>query len=366
MPSPVRGRDRYAVRMLVQCELDQRRILHAVEFVEDHNHLLTPRAQFLEHHLHRLHLLLVQRMAQVDDVQQQVRLRHLFQRRLDDSIRWWGNCFKNPTVSVSSSFCLFRQNELPRRRVQRREKLVRRVHVRFRHAIEQGSIFPAFVYPTSETIGQCCRSRPARCVSRCCRTSVNSRESRAIFFGHAPAVDLELRSHPAPAVPMPRSAPRQVRPHAGQPRQEVLQLRQLDLQLAVLRRLRPLRENVQDQLRAVQNFPAENFLEIAALRRRQLVVENHRADVLLLATVAPVRRPCLRRCTSPPPATARRWIAVSTTSPPALFTSSPQFLQRLGVVPLVIVRRLEPDQKRALIARRGGSQVGRFQDGRNL
>ena len=58
-----RGGDRYAVRMLVQRVFDQRRVLHAVDLVEDHDHLLAPRAQLLEHYLHRLHLLLVQRMT---------------------------------------------------------------------------------------------------------------------------------------------------------------------------------------------------------------------------------------------------------------------------------------------------------------
>ena len=98
---------------------------------------------------------------------------------------------------------------------------------------------------------------------------------------HATSIHFKLRFTRAPR-PDAAALPRQVGPHAGQSRQQILQLRQFDLQLAVLR-LRTLRKNIKNELRPVENLPLENFFQIAALRGTQLVIENHRADVLLLA-----------------------------------------------------------------------------------
>jgi hypothetical protein len=61
---------------------------------------------------------------------------------------------------------------------------------------------------------------------------------------------------------------------AGQPRQHVLKLRQLHLQLP-LAGARVAGKNVQNQLRAVQHAAGKRRLKIAQLRRRQVVVEEH-------------------------------------------------------------------------------------------
>src|SRR6185436_15378794 len=71
--------------------------------------------------------------------------------------------------------------------------------------------------------------------------------------------------------------PGQRRAGADEPRQQVLELRELDLQLA-LARPRPPREDVENQLRAVDDLAADLFLDLAQLRRRQLVVEDDDVD----------------------------------------------------------------------------------------
>ena len=63
-----------------------------------------------------------------------------------------------------------------------------------------------------------------------------------------------------------------------QPRQQVLQLRELDLQLAFARPRAP-REDVEDQLRAVDDLAADLLFDLPQLRRRQLVVEDDDVDV---------------------------------------------------------------------------------------
>ena len=75
--------------------------------------------------------------------------------------------------------------------------------------------------------------------------------------------------------------PLEVRPHAGQARQRVLELRQLDLQPRFAR-ARAAREDVEDQLRAVHHLDAERLLEIAHLRRREVVVEDGHVGLALL------------------------------------------------------------------------------------
>src|SRR5204863_3422712 len=60
---------------------------------------------------------------------------------------------------------------------------------------------------------------------------------------------------------------------------QMLQLRQFDLQLACFR-ASALRENVQNQRRAIKHLALEGPLQIACLRRRQLIVENDRIDLV--------------------------------------------------------------------------------------
>ena len=71
--------------------------------------------------------------------------------------------------------------------------------------------------------------------------------------------------------------PRQRVARSDQPRHQVLELRELDLQLA-FPRARAAREDVEDELRAIDDLAIERAFEIAQLRRRQLVVEDDDVD----------------------------------------------------------------------------------------
>ena len=99
-----------------------------------------------------------------------------------------------------------------------------------------------------------------------------------------PAVDLELRlagtAHADAAGGTARSPTRlacQVRPGAGQARQAVHELRQLDLE-RTLARARVPSKDIEDERRAVQYLDlcilAERALDLALLARRQLVVKD--------------------------------------------------------------------------------------------
>ena len=94
---------------------------------------------------------------------------------------------------------------------------------------------------------------------------------------NAPAVGLEL-GFARPARADAAAEPRQRRAGAHQPRQQIFQLRKLHLQLA-LACLRAAREDIKDQLCAVDDLTADPFFDLPELRRRQLVVEDDHVDV---------------------------------------------------------------------------------------
>jgi len=89
----------------------------------------------------------------------------------------------------------------------------------------------------------------------------------------AAAIDFELGltwSARADAAGLPR----EVAPHAGEAGEEVLELGEFDLQ-ATFAGARPARENIENQLGAIDHLTVREFLEIAALRGGKLVIENH-------------------------------------------------------------------------------------------
>ena len=89
-----------------------------------------------------------------------------------------------------------------------------------------------------------------------------------------PAVGLELALAGAPR-PHPAAEALEVLPEAAHAREVVLELRQLDLELA-LGADGVLGEDVEDQLRAVDYPRLQRILELALLHRRELVVDDQR------------------------------------------------------------------------------------------
>ena len=68
-------------------------------------------------------------------------------------------------------------------------------------------------------------------------------------------------------------------PETPHPRQVVLELRELDLELA-LGGVRMVGEDVEDHRGAVDNGRAERLLEVALLSRRELVVDGDQVGVV--------------------------------------------------------------------------------------
>src|SRR5262249_40678336 len=98
-------------------------------------------------------------------------------------------------------------------------------------------------------------------------------------LAHPPTGDLELSfagATRAGATPEPR----EMRPRARQARQEVVELRQLDLQLA-LEAAGAGGEDVEDQLAAVEHLDVEALGEGALLAWAQVLVDDHHRGAML-------------------------------------------------------------------------------------
>ena len=96
----------------------------------------------------------------------------------------------------------------------------------------------------------------------------------------ATPINLELGLTGPPTADASReSGQRDVRA-LREPRQPVPELRQLDLELAVAGG-RVLRENVEDELRAIDNAQLHACSQVARLRGRQVLVDDDEINVAL-------------------------------------------------------------------------------------
>ena len=79
----------------------------AIDLIERNHGLLPIGAELGQRFINGSHLLAVLRMAEIDDMDQEVGLLTSSSVALNDSINMWGSLRMNPTVSVRSILCLF-------------------------------------------------------------------------------------------------------------------------------------------------------------------------------------------------------------------------------------------------------------------
>src|SRR3989442_2392550 len=255
------------------------RVREEIRFVEDVDHPLAvgtatavPRSAFRVPHfaLHDLHLLLPRRMPRVDHVQQQVRRARFLEgraergnevvRQLADEADGVG---ETKPVSVADI-------HLAGQGVERREQAILDEDVVARERAQDARL-------SSVGVAHERRAR-AGAPSLALVRAVVGYVVQPLFedgdlAADGPAVGLKL-GLARPAQPDATTDAGEVRPHAGEPGQEVLELRQLHLQLR-LGRARARREDVEDDLGAVHHPHREHLLEVRSLYRRQRLVEQH-------------------------------------------------------------------------------------------
>ena len=163
------------------------------------------------------------------------------------------------------------QRELPRAWVERDEEAVLRRHAGVGQPVEQRRL------PRVGVPHQCeltvAAPGAAAALQRPRALHLAQLGLELVHASHqAPAVDLELRLARPPGPDATRLLA-QRGAAAAQARQPVAQQRQLHLRLA-LGAARVLGEDVEDHRGAVDGRAAEQLLEVAVLRRRQVVVEH--------------------------------------------------------------------------------------------
>ena len=171
------------------------------------------------------------------------------------------------------------QRQAPGGRIERREKFVLGDHVRAGQEIEQRRF--AGIGVTNHG-----RHRPLMALAALAlhRTNFPHPFEFALQppdpFLHPPPIDFQLR-FARTARADAAALPREVAPHPRQARQQILQLRELDLQTAFTTP-RALRENIENELGAVEHLAGKKIFQVASLRRREFIIENHRGDLLVL------------------------------------------------------------------------------------
>ena len=263
--------------------------LDEVALVEDVQRRHIGGAHFLQHPPHGLDVPIALRAGRVDDVQHQVRLGHLFERRAkrrDERVR---QPIDESDGVGHQQLPLVRQAHLPHQRIQRDEQRVRRFGRLLRQQIEQRRLAGVGVADERDERHRGLLAPGAR-MPPPLPDRVDLLRDGVDLLANPPAIGLELRFAGTTRADA-AAQPGERRAGADEARQQVLQLRQLDLPLPFARACAP-REDVEDELRAIDHLAVDALFDLAQLRGRQLVVEDH--DVR--ADSARIRPPARRAC----------------------------------------------------------------------
>ena len=208
-------------------------------------------------------------------MQDEIGLRHLFERRAKRRDQGVRQPIDEPDRVRHEQLAAVGQAHLTHQGVERHEERVGGLRVGARQHIEERRL--ARVGVADER-----NRRHRRLVAPLAQLRAPAPHLLDVFADH-----VDARPDPAPVgfelglarSPRPDAAAEARERGAGadQPRQQVFQLRQLHLQLAFARP-GAARENVENELRAVDDLAADLLFDLPQLRRRELVVEDHDVD----------------------------------------------------------------------------------------
>ena len=166
-----------------------------------------------------------------------------------------------------------------RRRIERLEEAVGRRHLGAREHVQERRLADVRVARERHArhlVALAPAAHRRALLAQLAQATAQQRDARA----RQPAVGLELRLARASRADAAAEA-LEVLPHAAHALHVVLELRELDLELA-RRRVRVQREDVEDHARAVDDAHAELVLEHALLARRELVLGHDDLGLELL------------------------------------------------------------------------------------
>ena len=220
-------------------------------------------------------------MTRIHDVHQQLGFDDLLERgleRLDQAVRELAD---EPDGVGQQDVLVGRQAEPAGGRIERGEELVLGQRVGAGQRVEQGGFAGVGVADDR------CERPLVALASGPLRRALLADDGKLVLeledaLGGLATVGLELGFAFAADGSGGTALPGKVGPEAGQPRHQVLELGQLDLQLAFAG-ARALGEDLEDQRGAVEQLALEDLLQVAALGAGQLVVEDDGVHLLLLA-----------------------------------------------------------------------------------
>ena len=222
-------------------------------------------------------------------MQQQARLRDLLECGAEGGDEFAGQVADEAHRVGHDHLAFAREAQPPRRRIEGREHLVLHAHLGLGERSQERALAGVCVAYDREN-GESAPLAPlAPRLTLPAQLLELALEPRHPVAG-APAVDLELLL----ARSAPTDAARQARERAvgalRQARQPVAQLGELHLQLAVPGP-RLLREDVEDQLGAIDHAQVEPIAEVASLGGRQVLIEDHEVHVVLEGSYHQVLEP---------------------------------------------------------------------------
>ena len=217
-------------------------------------------------------LLIAIRVARIDDVDEEVRVLHLLERRAKRRDQLFGELANEADGVGDDHLALVGKPQATADRIERREQFVSRERVALGHRVEQRRLARIGVAADRDD-RQIATLAPAAAqpaiVGELGEATLEQRDPIA----RAATIDLEL-GLAGTATADATGEPRHHRVLLDQPRQRVAQLRELDLELAVAAR-GVLREDIEDQHRAIEDLELGRLGDRPRLPGRQIGIEDH-------------------------------------------------------------------------------------------
>ena len=215
-------------------------------------------ANLVQHLLDDPNLFLVKRIGQIHQVQQQIGAADFFERALERFDQGMGNLVDKTDGIDDHHFIAAGQTQRARGRVKRRKQFVFDKHAGARERVHQSRF--ARVGISDQRHGRETALHGAPCVAapRVRSTVLKPMLEMADALANAPSIDFQLRLAGTAGADT-AAEPRQMGPLARQARQQIFELRQLDLQLALVA-ARALGEDIENQLTAIDDADFERRL----------------------------------------------------------------------------------------------------------
>ena len=241
-----------------------------VDLVEDHDHrLVAALADLRQRLVDHLNLLLEAGMTDIYYMDQEVGLAHLVESRLEGVYEMGGKLADESHGIGEEEWQILNRN-LPHGGVEGGEKFVFGKDVALAQEIHDGG-FPDIGISHEGHAGELAPVFTLYALLAIDAFELGLEPGDPVEDDSAVGLDLRFAGTPHAYT---AALALEVGPHAGQPREKVLVLRQLHLS-AGGSRLRPLGEDVENKARAVQDLYLELPLDVAHLFGREVVVEDY-------------------------------------------------------------------------------------------